>query len=150
MTIDSKIFTDRVYEQMILFGYDAQKLAKEIGVSHTTVYDLLKCKYQQPSTIVFFRLLELFHCSADYLLGFLEFPTENVVYHTPLSTYGTRIRELLQKHDIKQKIFCQDMHISSALLYKWLTDKTLPSVEYLVKLAKYFDMSVDIFIKRIQ
>lgn len=133
---------------MTLSGCDPQGLAKQITCSHSTIYNLLNDKYKQPSTQIFFSIIEFFNCSADYMLGFLEFPFEGTVYYPPLRIYGARIRELLKARGEKQKDFIQSMNISSNLAYKWLSDKTLPTVEYLIKLADYFEMSVDTFIQR--
>ncbi len=143
-----KNFSDRLVEQMTLSGYDPQGLAKQISCSHSTIYNLLNDKYKQPSTKVFFSIIEFFNCSADYMLGLLEFPFEGAVYHPPLRFYGARIRELLKWRGETQKTFIENMNISSNLAYKWLADKTLPTIEYLIKLADYFDMSVDTFIQR--
>ncbi|MBR2442116.1 MAG: transcriptional regulator [Clostridia bacterium] len=141
-------FPDRLLEQMTLNGYNAQGLAKQIACSHSTIYNLLNDKYKQPSTEIFFSIIEHFNCSADYMLGFLEFPFEGAVYHPPLRIYGARIRELLKARKEKQKTFIENMHISSNLAYQWLSDKALPTIEYLIKLANYFDITVDVFIQR--
>ncbi len=142
------VFADRVYEQMLSHSYTVKTLANKIEVSLSTIYDIFKTKYNQPSTGVFLSLLEAFDCSADYMLGFLEFPPENVVYHSPLRTYGAKLRTLLQERGITQKQFFTDLNISSNLIYKWLNDQTVPSVEYLIKIAEYFDLTVDSLIER--
>lgn len=144
----SKNFSDRLLEQMTLSGYNPQELAKELSCSHSTIYNLINDKYKQPSTRIFFSIIEFFNCSADYMLGLLEFPFEGAIYHPPLRVYGARIRELLKSRNETQKTFIQNMNISSNLAYKWLADKTLPTVEYIINLADYFEMSVDTFIQR--
>ena len=144
----TNIFADRVYEQMLCKNYTVKSLSKQIGTSLSTIYDIFKCKYRQPSTEVFLSLLEVFDCSADYLLGFLEFPSEHVVYHPPLRTYGAKLRTLLQERGITQTQFFTDLSISSNLIYRWLNNQTIPSVEYLIKIADYFELSVDALIER--
>ena len=67
-------FVDKLNEQMLLAGYNVKMLADAIHVSPSTIYNLRKGRYKQPDTLVFFSLIELFNCSADYMLGLLEFP----------------------------------------------------------------------------
>ncbi|MBQ8394223.1 MAG: transcriptional regulator [Clostridia bacterium] len=147
---DQNVFADRLSEQMLLQGYDIKALAKALEVSPSTIYNLKKCRYKQPATDVFFKIVELFQVSADYMLGFVEFPPDGVVYHVPLRTYGAKIRTLLKERNLKQKDIIEDMKISSNLLYKWLSTDTLPTVETLIRLSDYFDMSIDAFTERIQ
>ena len=140
-------FSDRLKEQMILREIDAFALSTLIGVDRSTISHWKTEKYM-PSTKAFFRLIDYFQCSADYILGLTDFPTENIVYQQPLASYGTRLRSLLKSHGLSQKKFIEEMKISSNLAYQWLSDKALPSVEYLIKIADYFDISVDILIGR--
>ena len=147
---DPNVFADRLSEQMLLKGYDAQTLANILSVTPATIYNLKKCRYKQPATDVFFKILEHFEVSADYMLGFVEFPPDNVIYHAPLRTYGAKIRTLLKERNLKQKDIIEDMKISSNLLYKWLSTNTLPTVETLIRLSNYFDISVDALTERIQ
>lgn len=143
-------FADKLAELMLLNGYDVKRLAKELHVSKSTVYNLRNSRYKQPDTNIFFDLIELFRCSADYMLGFIEFPPDEVVYHAPLRVYGARLKNLLKAKGETQQAFIENMKISSHLAYKWLSDKTLPSIEYLIQLAEYFEISVDTLIERIK
>ncbi len=143
-------FADRLNEQMLLGGYDAQALADAIHVSPSTIYNLKRCRYKQPDTLVFFALIEEFHCSADYMLGLIDFPPDNAIYHSPLQKYGTRLKELLKSKGETQQSFINNMRISNNLGYKWFSDKSLPSVYYLIRIAEYFDISVDSLIERVK
>ena len=44
----------------------------------------------------------------------------------------------------------RETNISGASMYNWLFNKSVPTVENLVKLAKYMDVSVDYLLGRIQ
>ncbi len=140
-------FVEKLEEQIILHNIDARILSENIGVDRSTISNWKTEKYT-PSTRAFFRLIEYFECSADYMLGLIDFPTENAKYTPPLLMYGQRLRALLKEHHLSQTTFIEDMKISKNLAYRWLSDKALPSVEYLMKIAEYFDISVDILIGR--
>ena len=140
-------FVERLKEQIILRNIDTKTLSEAIDVDPSTISHWKTEKYI-PSTKAFFRLIDYFQCSADYMLGLTDFPTENLHYSTPLLTYGNRLRDLLKENKLSQRTFIKDLKISKNLAYQWLSDNTLPSVEYLVKIAEYFDISVDILIGR--
>lgn len=143
-------FADRVNEQMVLGGYTVQMLAEAMDVSPSTIYNLRRCRYKQPDTPTFFSLIEVFNCSADYMLGLVDFPFEPTVYYPPLRAYGTRLKALLKEQGKTQQRFIEDMKISSNLAHKWFSDKTLPGIDYLIRIAEYFDISVDALIGRIK
>ena len=143
-------FTDKVNEFMLLHNYTPEALSANAGISLSTVYNLLKGRYKQPDTKVFFRIIELFNCSADYMLGLVEFPLDGVIYHSPLLIYGDKLRSLLKKKGETQKAFIENMKISSNLAYKWLSNISLPTIEYLIRLAEYFEISVDTLIERVK
>ena len=144
---DKAGFVDKINEFMLLKGHTATTLAEAISVSPSTVYNLLQIRYKQPDTEVFFKLIEYFNYSADYMLGFVEFPVETH-YYPPLRKYGDKLRVLLKQKGETQKTFIENMKISTCLAYKWLSNKTLPSVEYLIKIADYFEITVDALIER--
>lgn len=142
-------FVERLTEQMVLRGLDAKDLSEEIHVARSTISHWKTGKFL-PSTEDFFALLELFQCSADYLLGTLDFPPENVVYYPPLRAYGEQLRSLLKSKGVSQRSFQNTLAISSNLLYRWLTNQTIPNVVHLLAIAHYFDISVDILIQRVK
>lgn len=140
-------FVERLKEQMFLHNIDTKTLCEAIDVDPSTISHWKTEKYI-PSTKAFFRLIDYFQCSADYMLGLTDFPTEGVTYQKPLCVYGARIRTLLKEKGISQSFFIKEMNISSNLAYRWLSDKALPSLEYLIKIAEYFDISIDVLIGR--
>ena len=142
-------FSDRLKEQMILRDLNAPALADVIGVSRATVAGFLRGAHF-PSSKAFFALLEYFNCSADYLLGLIDFPPDNVVYHKPMEKFGEHLRFLLIKHKISQFRLVKDLPVSGNLVYRWLNDLAFPSVESMIKLAAFFEMSVDMLIGRVK
>lgn len=140
-------FSDRLNEQMILRSLNAPALAEKVGVSRATIAGFLRGAHL-PSRKIFFALLEFFNCSADYLLGFDDFPPTNVIYVKPVEKFGIRFRKLLTEFNCSQYKLEKDLDISGNLVYKWLHDLTQPNVESFIKLANYFDVSVDFIIGR--
>ena len=44
----------------------------------------------------------------------------------------------------------RDLNISGSSMYNWLFNKTVPTVESLVRLAEYMDVSVDYLLGRVR
>ena len=147
--INLAIFSDRLNEQLILKNVKIQTLAEAINVDLTTIYELKRGKHL-PSTEVLFSLVEYFNCSADYLLGRIEFDYEHAVYGKPFSSFGGQFRKLLKETKTSQYALTKNMKISGNLIYKWLHDQATPSVPNLVKLAEYMELPLDVIIGRMK
>ena len=145
--IDLTVFADRLNEQMILHNIKAPELAKILQVEPVTVY-ALKRGAHLPDTQVLFSMLTFFRCSADYLLGLIEFSPENTTYASPFTQFGKLFRDLLQASNTSQYELTKNAKISGNLIYKWLHDQAVPSVANLIKLAEYMDIPLDVVIGR--
>ena len=142
-------FSDRLTEQMILHNLSAKQLADDIGVDRVTIF-ALKRGARLPSTELLFSLVEYFHCSADYLLGLIEFTPEQAVYAPPLTSFGKHFRSILEATNTSQYKLTKEHNISGNLIHRWLNDKTMPSVANLIKLSQCLDIPVDVLIGRIK
>ena len=142
-------FADRLTEQMILHNLNSPQLAEILHVNRATI-SALKRGARLPSTEVLFSLVEYFNCSADYLLGLIEFAPENTVYMPPVQSFGTLFHNILKETNTSQYCLTKVHHISGNLLYQWLHDQAFPSVANLVKLSKCLDIPVDVLIGRIK
>lgn len=54
-----------------------------------------------------------------------------------------RLKEILKKKGLKQLFLAQAMHTSSVTISSWATGKSMPSVETLIRLAEFLDVSLD-------
>ena len=57
--------------------------------------------------------------------------------------YVTRAKNQITDSDIKQKKLAQEFHVSEAALSNYLTGRSDMPVDILVKIARYFDLSMD-------
>ncbi|MEM5781509.1 MAG: helix-turn-helix transcriptional regulator [Lawsonibacter sp.] len=57
--------------------------------------------------------------------------------------YGARAKDWITDHDIKQKKLAQEFHVTEAMLSNYLNGRNDISVELLVKIARYFHLTVD-------
>ena len=146
MDILSKL-PERLAELMAERELKPVSLANEIGISRNTITRYLQ-GVRLPSFENFVKLLDVFHCSADFLIGLTDNPSYNVVYK-PVVCFATRFQTLLTERKISQYALHQQTHFSYDNFNSWLKGKTSPYVDNLVKLANAFACSVDELLGRI-
>jgi transcriptional regulator with XRE-family HTH domain len=146
MVILSNI-SDRIREFMILKNLTPKTLAEELHVTHATMLNALQCRHA-PSTKLFYGLLNLFQCSADYLLGLVDDYPETAHYLPPVENFGEQFSKLLEVTGVSQYALTKQHGISGNLIFRWLHNQTLPSIDNFVKLSKAFSCSVDFILGR--
>ena len=140
------IFGERLREYMFYAGLNSVSLSKEIAVSRSTISELARGEFL-PSYKTFIKLIEYFNCSADYLFGLSNDSKENINFN-PAEPFGERLRYLIETEHKSQYGLEKQKKISGSIVYDWLSGKYLPSIENLVKVANYFDRSVDYLLGR--
>ena len=119
-------------------------LANKIGVNRNAITRYLSGSHL-PTFAVFVKLIETFNCSADFLLGLIEYPTTNVVFHS-IPPFSKRFRELLVANKMSQYALHKKTNFSYDNFNKWLKGITSPYIDNLIKLSQAFDCSVDYLI----
>ena len=137
-------FLERLCEYVGEEG-SAAKLAKELGIARSTMFELMRGAFL-PSTRVLILLAERFRCSADYLLGLVELPKDTEFQ--AVMPFSVRFREALALFSVTQYRLEKDTGLSGSIVYGWLSGRSAPSVESLVRLAEYFGCTVDYLLGR--
>ncbi|MBE5756178.1 MAG: helix-turn-helix transcriptional regulator [Clostridiales bacterium] len=57
-----------------------------------------------------------------------------------------RLNELLKENGITSYKLSQDLGVSKSVVHYWLSGKTTPNAEYIIKLCKYFEVTSDYLI----
>ncbi len=139
------VFVERLKEYMVEYDLNATTLALKIKCSRVTLSGLLN-EAHIPSTEIIIALVEYFNCSADYLLGLVEYPRLNEF--NPIKPFGDTLRKCLNENGKTEYRLQKDLNISRSLTYRWLNNIALPKVDSLIKLKKYFDCSIDYLLGR--
>lgn len=63
-------------------------------------------------------------------------------------TIGTKIKELREAHGIKQKELAAVLGVDPSTITKYEKNERLPEIKYLIKIADFFDVSVDFLLGR--
>ncbi len=146
MDILSKL-PERLKELMADKGINAPILAKQIGVRNNTLTEQLRGAHL-PTFEVFISFLEYFNCSADFLLGLIDYPRRENQIFNPTPCFAAQFRIAMEKCKMSQYALQKKTKISWANFNAWLNGKSLPYLDSLVKLAKGLDCSVDFLLGR--
>ena len=146
MDILSKV-QERIKELMSERNFNATKLAAALGVSPSTVSRYLH-GVSLPTYGQFVKLITLFDCSADYLIGLKEVDATGDWQEVP--PFSQRFRELLSEYQLSQYALHKMTGFSYDNFNKWLKGIRSPYLDNLVRLAQAFDCSVDYLIGRVK
>lgn len=65
-----------------------------------------------------------------------------------MATLGSRIKNLREKHDIKQIDFAKKINVSNVVLSRYESDERKPDYEVLQAIADYFEVTTDYLLGR--
>lgn len=139
-------FAENLSTLMVEHNLKAPALAKALQTDRSNITRYLRGE-RFPVFHGFMTILEYFNVSADVLLGLCDY-TPDTNFLTP-PPFGDRLRTVMNETKTTQYRIEREANISGASMYNWLFNKSVPTVENLVKLAKYMDVSVDYLLGRI-
>lgn len=145
--VDLSKLSENLQELMSERGLTQTSLAEAMHTCSSKISSYLT-ERRAPNYDTFVGFIEFFHCSADFLLGIKEYPCEDIDY-LPVPPFSQRLRTVLKEMNCTQYSFIKQTKISWGVFYNWLSGKSNPSVDNLVKIASFFDCSVDYILGRI-
>ncbi len=138
-------FAEILDELMFDEGINGKTLADEIGISKQQIYYVLNHK-RHPSLDVLLRIAEHFSCTTDFLLGREPESTARNFRNPP--PFREQLAFLLKYFHTNKYRLCKEIPITHSVIYNWQRGVYAPSLDYIIKLADYFDCSVDFVIGR--
>ena len=144
MDILSKL-SERLKELMDEAELTTQELAKQTGIDQSAISRFLKAE-RLPNISSLVLLADLFHCTTDYLLGLSDILDERTFKERP--PFFKQLEFLLGYFKISKYRLEKQTNFSEETVNRWHKGKYEPTVESLVRLAKYFNCSVDFILGR--
>ncbi len=138
--------SEQLKELMEEKGLNQSQLANAMQTPRAKLSSYLTA-HRAPNYESFIALVEFFHCSADYLMGYIEYPNETAHY-LPVVPFGERFRKLLAERNVSQYAFVKDTQTSWNVIHRWLTGKSFPSLDNLDRIATYLGCSIDYLLGR--
>lgn len=62
--------------------------------------------------------------------------------------FANILTKLLDQRNISVYRLCKSLNLDQSMVRRWLQDGRMPSAENLIKLADYFDVSIDYLVGR--
>lgn len=124
----------------------APALARLTGIDASTILTLLRGD-GLPYVDTLVTLADYFKCSTDYLLGLTDRLTEEEFKQRP--PFAEQLTFLLHHFKVTKYRLEKQTGFSEKTVNRWHNGKTQPTVDSLIRLAKYFDCSVDFVLGRV-
>jgi hypothetical protein len=132
---------DLMFEQKI----DGKTLAARIGVEGSTVTRYLRTD-RAPTVENLLLLADYFQCSTDFLLGR---EAENHTHTFPACPpFSVQIGRVLQHFGCSFYRLSVEAKIHQSSVYDWKSGKREPTLDNIVKIAEFFDCTVDFVLGR--
>ena len=126
-------------------GIRAPALAEALSVDRTTITRYLRGN-RVPSVRNAILIADYFGCSMAFLFGASE-DSSGTVYK-PVPPFSDRLKTILERKRYSRYRLCKEAHFSCQIVDDWYHGKRLPTIDNIIKLANFFDCSLDDLIGR--
>lgn len=137
-------FQERLQDLLIENNLNRLQLSKIIGISSTTINGYFNNDYF-PQIDIAIKMAEYFNCTLDFLFGLSE--DESHITHNN-KTFIENFDALLKERGLPIAKVLRELGMSEYNYYRW-KDGKFPKTINLIEIAKYFDVSIDYLIGRI-
>ena len=76
--------------------------------------------------------------------------TKFIEYNINMKVFAERLLELRKEKGISQAMLAKYLQVSYAVICYWETDRSEPTAPNLLKIADFFDVSVDYLLGRVE
>lgn len=139
------ILDERLKDLLFESKMSAEELSKLINIEQSTIYKWWT-NNSIPNLDNLIKLANVFECSIDYLIG-----KSNEIYKVkskPLLDFNIQLKLLIEKHNTTMYNICKTKNISKSVFRNWLSGKSQPLIDSIIKLSDYFDCSIDYLVGR--
>lgn len=139
-------FHERLAGLIIESETSVQELSEKYGFSPSALYKWLRgvC---YPSFDNLVLLADNFGCSADYLLGLKDDEVEYTA-NEQRQPFDVLFSALLKEKNVSEYRLVKQTGLARSKVDEWRKAASLPSVESLILVAKFFDVTVDRLVGR--
>ncbi len=139
-------FHERLAGLIIESETSVQELSEKYGFSLSALYKWLRgvC---YPSFDNLVLLADNFGCSADYLLGLKDDEVEYTA-NEQRQPFDVLFSDLLKEKNVSEYRLVKQTGLARSKVDEWRKAASLPSIESLVLVAKFFDVTVDRLVGR--
>ncbi len=117
----------------------AAKMMKELGFS-SGLFSQWKSGKQKPSAEKICKIAEYLNVSTDYLLDFDQIEDKRFNAHN--------LFKILEEKELSAKKLSDDTGISTGNISDWKSGRCMPSINALITIADYLNISIDYMVGR--
>ena len=143
-----KAFTKRFEELLKDKNKNIPQIAKDLDISNTSRIYRWKNGESIPRLDFIVKLADYFGCSISYLIGHTDnLDEEN--YNKNLPPFNEQVLKYLKKEHKKRYNLKKEKILTSGSDFSIFDRKSIPTMENVIKLAKYFKITIDELIGRV-
>lgn len=143
--LNLSLFAERLSELMLEENLTQNALAEKVNIDRSAISRYLSGR-KLPTYSILIKLADYFHCTTDFLLALENENTCSEFKECP--PFKEQLHFLLEKYKKTKYQIKKEQHIAESAIYNWQNGVFNPSVYDLVKLAEFFDCSVDYILGR--
>lgn len=133
------VFAEQLKTLRKINGQTQKELAEKLKIKQNSYSDWENGK-SEPNIEMLVRIADSFDVSLDYLMGG---KMKNIT-----EEFSLCLKKLRMKRKLSQKQIAEELKISQQQYSKWEGGIITPNAETLVRLADYFDVSIDFLLGR--
>lgn len=138
-------FAERLSELLFENDLNPPKLAKAIGCKRNTINRYLSGN-NMPAVAILIRMADYFACTTDFLLGLEQENYANKFKTCP--PFQEQLPFLCRYFDKTKYALQKETKIPESAIYNWQRGKTSPTIDSIIKIAKFFQCTVDFVLGR--
>ncbi len=133
-------FVDNLKDLMLDYDLTLKDFCKTIDIDLSQCYRYLR-KESAPYLETLTKIADYFCCSVDYLLGLAPYLSEDKLNYTP--PFNLAFAKILKDFQVSRYKINKHTGISNSMLDNWYHGKQTPTLNNVIKLAQYFDCTID-------
>lgn len=137
--------SERLKDLMTEADVKTPALAERTKIDQSVISKFLRAE-RLPSAKTLVSLADFFHCSTDYLLGLTDSLKETSFKQRP--PFSKQLSFLLSYFHVTKYRLEKETKLTEETVNRWHKGRYEPTVESLIRLANYFDCSVDFILGR--
>ena len=138
-------FAENLNGLMFDKNINQKELAEKLNIDYASICRYLKGECE-PTVKNLIKLADFFKCTVDYLIGI---DSDSIVTEfLPAPPINERIKFIVEKENLTGYKFCQELEFNQSTYSKWINGKRTPSINYIIKIADRFNLSVDYVLGR--
>lgn len=145
MNIISK-FSERFGDIIFESEKSIFQISKDIGIQSSMLYTW-RSAVSIPNLENLIKLADYFQCSIEYLMGRIEEETGRQ-FNSVLPIFHERLKYYIKQSGKSAYYLCKTAKIHKGSFMRWANGECVPLPDNLVKLANYFNCTIDQLIGR--